>query len=30
LRKGQEKVMTALMMGSTDQISVVGINLSLE
>ena len=30
LRKGQEKVMTALMMGSTDQISVVGINISLE
>ena len=30
LRKGQEKVMRALMMGTTDQISMVGKNLSLE
>ncbi len=30
LIKGQEKVMRALIMGSTDQISEVGKNLSLE
>ena len=30
LRKGQEKVMKALMMGSTDLISVVVKNLSLQ